>query len=1666
MYYNTPPYLHMQMQIKQEQIQQDVRRWANPNHKSIAGHKLYRTLIIALILIVTILFIKTPSISAQERLPSELAKTFGQRFGEDGTIPISGGEPHSVATQPDGKIVVVGTKDAKFWIARFHEDGTPDVDFGTNGQTTIGFGKRAVARAAAFHPEKETIIAVGLAGKDFALTSVLNNGEVDSQFGTVTTDFDGDNDLASDVLIQPDSQIVVGGTITDCGLINCLDQEFGVARYLANGQLDKSFDGDGKVVAGFGGFKESLTNLALQQDGKIVLIGLHEDTFSNNHDVAVARLHPDGRFDNTLDGDGKATTGFVGFGQSGVLQTDNRIIVASDEGKMMRFQTNGNRNSTFGAAGRTLLDVGDGERLTESVHLVRLKNDTIVAIGSTEPDANTGNNTIYVAGYNGQDGQPDPGFGSIPRNFVIISDGQNQVVTDAVVDQRDRIVLLVEEAGSHRLIRVNGAGVIEDGGYVVFDPTSNDDHIKDMLIQPDGKIVVAGNHGSAGGNADESIITRFNPDGTLDDTFGESGIFQSPIQGSPQKMTALAQEASGRILAASSFRFSDIENRIAVHAILPDGTADPTFGDLSSTPGTLVFPLTGFNDPLAIKVQPDGKFVVVGVNNDDALAIRFDANGLIDKTFNGTGFLLSDNGGSSERFFDVAIQPDGKLVLVGWGGSNGPSIMIERRLSNGALDLEFGLGGRAFIGNRTGFEGANKVVLRGDTITVSAFEAGEEASAVLIRLDANGTPISTFGEGSSNGEIGVTRAQFRDKFGEQPINNKSMTIRSNGDILTVGCTSTLPRRFVLMLFDVNGKIKREFQQPLQFGTNFTAHQDCPAALAIDPITQNIVVAGTIDTPGRGAYVIARYQFKVPLTALADEFTTNQPETLVVDAPGVLGNDISQDGSPVAVLEDAPKNGTFTLNADGSFSYQPDAGFSGIDGFTYRATAGNNGPTAPVLVTISVTDSNTQSRFLPLTRWVDEYGDSGHGGWGSNNHHWSTIQFPDVNGDGRADVCGRSTHGIFCALAKEDGTSFEAPSHWDSGIDFANEAGWHEHPSYYSTIRFPDLNNDGMADVCGRFVDGMQCAFSDGTQFLPATQWTTEYHDNGGWDKRPSYWATLRYPDINGDGRADVCARSSVGIFCAMAQENVSGFTEPTHWENTFSNANGWSSNRHPESWATIRYPDINGDGKADVCGRHNDGIICGTSTGEEFTEATMRSPFFSNVNGWHTDPSHWGTIRFPDVNGDGKADVCGRAQTGVYCALAGEDLFAPAALWSDHYRDTIGWGSDASFWQTIQYADLNNDGKDDICGRFLNGMQCALSTGTEFETVSTWQNEFSDGQGWDADQSHYLKVLLADVNGDGKVDICGRHAEGMFCTSNQTSAETPAEEPSDNLSVFYMSASTSGEINGISYRDEDLLAFDTTDQTWTFLIDGSDIGLGATDINAFHWQTKDSLLMSINRPIDLPGLGRVDDADILRFVPESLGANTTGRLELFLRGRDIGLESGPDDIDAIALTTDGRLVISLLAGSTVPGNNGVLAVSDEDLLVRDGDAWEILLDGSAIGLAQGDEDIHALWIDGDGFQLSTRGDFNMDGLSGDGVDLFRCQVSNATQVEGGCIPTLDGSTHGLDSQSIDAFSIGQAGVKGSSLSDDSLTIPDDFEMSDDDDDIEEDNHIFLPFVRK
>jgi hypothetical protein len=327
-------------------------------------------------------------------------------------------------------------------------------------------------------------------------------------------------------------------------------------------------------------------------------------------------------------------------------------------------------------------------------------------------------------------------------------------------------------------------------------------------------------------------------------------------------------------------------------------------------------------------------------------------------------------------------------------------------------------------------------------------------------------------------------------------------------------------------------------------------------------------------------------------------------------------------------------------------------------------------------------------------------------------------------------------------------------------------------------------------------------------------------------------------------------------------------------------------------------------------------------------------------------------------------------------------------------------------------------------------------------------------------------------------------------TVSATATDTASQSTSTSINVtvnnapasnvLYVSSTTNGNV-GFAFNDEDLVRFDPNTNTWSLFFDGSDVGMtdANADIDAFDILDDGSLLFSILGTASLPTVGSVTNADIVRFAPTSLGANTAGTFSWYFDGSDVGLTTTAEDIDAIDQLADGRILISTAGSASVTG----ASAADEDLLVFSPTAlgattsgtWAVYFDGSDVGLADASsEDVGGVWVDGSNndLYLSTIGVFSVAGASGDAADIFICHPTS-TGANTACTfgPGLywDGSANGFAGEVIDAVALSAASFGGVLVQNGQDASQNDAPSGDDNnppnpDDEQVINFLFLPLV--
>ena len=381
----------------------------------------------------------------------------GLVLSQIGTGMVSAG----VGLQPGGKIVTAGSAYLdgafKLFVMRHHADGRMDATFGQSGSTLTPIaGWHAHATSLAIQRDDKIVVGGYVsrgneAPSDFLTVRYLSSGEIDAGFnktGWTVTDVSGDHDHGAGLVLQDDGRIVQVGITNARYMLISARYDFALIRLDPDGRLDRTFGNRGKVVTRVGTTSEDTASAAaLQSDRRIVTVGYSRTRYEP--DFTVVRHLPDGRLDRTFGDQGKVVLKLSEAGSSATgvaVQPDKRILVVG----------NAARAPHFGEAASVV---------------ARLRPD-----------------------------------GGLDRSF-------------------------------------GDAGVVTLGARLAG---------RKIALQDDGKIVVAGGGPSAAGSRSGVVVARLLPNGRIDSSFGEGGVKTVALDGQWLTVSSVLLQRDGMVLLAGS----------------------------------------------------------------------------------------------------------------------------------------------------------------------------------------------------------------------------------------------------------------------------------------------------------------------------------------------------------------------------------------------------------------------------------------------------------------------------------------------------------------------------------------------------------------------------------------------------------------------------------------------------------------------------------------------------------------------------------------------------------------------------------------------------------------------------------------------------------------------------------------------------------------------------------------------------------------------------------------------------------------------------------------------------------------------------------------------------------------------------------------------------------
>jgi uncharacterized delta-60 repeat protein len=439
------------------------------------------------------------------------------------------------------------------------------------------------------------VLAASLLAVLFIHPAHATLGALDPSFGTggkVTTKVGSTNDYGNALVRAPDGRLVVAGSSIDSVTLG----NFALARYNANGSLDTSFNGTGKVTTAIGPSWDSANALVRQPDGKLVAAGDTDN--GSNFDLALARYNPNGSLDTSFNGTGKVTTAIGSSDEHAyalALQPDGKLVVAgrsnsgsNDDFALARYNPNGSLDTSFNGTGKVTTTIGSAD---DGAHTLAVQPDgKLVAAGDTRIN---GQLVVALARYN-----PN---GSLDTSF----NGTGKVTT-----------AIGGSSAAHALV-----------------------------LRSDGKLVIAG----FGTNGSQFLfaLARYNPNGSLDTSFNGTGKVTTAIGSIQDVAERLVLEPDGK-MAAAGYSYVGSRRVFALAHYNPNGSLDTGFNGT----GKVTTAIAQDDQAYGLALQPDGKLVAAGygLNGSQQVfeLVRYSGSSLtVGKTGSGAGSVASSPGGIS-----------------------------------------------------------------------------------------------------------------------------------------------------------------------------------------------------------------------------------------------------------------------------------------------------------------------------------------------------------------------------------------------------------------------------------------------------------------------------------------------------------------------------------------------------------------------------------------------------------------------------------------------------------------------------------------------------------------------------------------------------------------------------------------------------------------------------------------------------------------------------------------------------------------------------------------------------------------------------------------------------------------------------------------------------------
>ena len=383
-----------------------------------------------------------------------------------------------------------------------------------------------------------------------------------------------------------------------------------------------------------------------------------------------------------------------------------------------------------------------------------------------------------------------------------------------------------------------------DAGVVLLQPGFHFDEASAVATLPDNTVILAGwTWGLFGPDTIRGLVVHLLDDGSLDPSFGMGG-YAPIIGGERNSLNGLAVTSSGFVVAGSALAEydgtdPDPDTQVLLARISTTGASDPGFGSGGITKTDI-----GSGDDVAadIAVQPDGRIVVAGYTEDangekNGLIMRYDADGTLDGTFSSDGKLVITAWSGEDALNDVAVLPDGSIVGAGYATVGGVrKSMLVKVSTDGTYDSAFGIDGLLVPELSDSTSSAHGILVADDGILVCGKieESFLETVAYLARFMSDGTPDPVF---NGNGLALVTGSPHGDAL--------DLALQDDGKVLVCGKSESEdiePGEFLLARFNPDGSVDDTFGSNGAVTTDIDPGPSYARSIAIRP-DGRIVLAG-------------------------------------------------------------------------------------------------------------------------------------------------------------------------------------------------------------------------------------------------------------------------------------------------------------------------------------------------------------------------------------------------------------------------------------------------------------------------------------------------------------------------------------------------------------------------------------------------------------------------------------------------------------------------------------------------------------------------------------------------------------------------------------------------------------------------------------------------------